>query len=47
MIEYNHKGEWCIYKDILCQEGACDRCNIIIGNRNNGTDICEELNAQC
>ena len=48
MIEYNHKGERCIHKDILCQEGVCARCNIAIGNRKNGTvnDICEELNVQ-
>lgn len=33
MIEYNHKGEWCIYSDITCQEGICSRCNIAMENR--------------
>jgi hypothetical protein len=43
MIEYNHKGEWCIYKDITCQEGICTMCNIAIENRKYDTieDICE------
>lgn len=43
MIEYNHKGEWCIYKNIICQEGICSRCSIIMENRNKDVinDICE------
>lgn len=47
MIEYNHKGERCIYKDILCQEGVCSRCNIM-ENRKYDTieDICEKFNMQ-
>ncbi len=33
MLEYNHKGERCMYKDIICQESFCCRCNIAIENR--------------
>lgn len=48
MIEYNHKGELCTYKDILCQEGICSRCNVAMDNRHKDTinDICESLNVQ-
>lgn len=48
MTEYNHKGEWCTYKDILCQEGVCARCYITIENRKNDTvgDPCEKLNTE-
>lgn len=48
MIEYSHKGERCIYKDILCQEGICSRCSIAIDNRKNCTvdNICEKLNTE-
>jgi hypothetical protein len=24
----NHKGQTCIYKPVLCQEGYCDDCYI-------------------
>ena len=24
----NHKGQWCIYKDVFCQEGYCTECEI-------------------
>lgn len=45
MIEYDHKGEQCIYKNIICQEGVCSRCSIM-ENRKCDTieDICEKLN---
>lgn len=48
MIEYNYKGERCIYKDILCQEGVCSRCSIAMENRKHDTieDICEKFNMQ-
>ncbi len=47
-MEYNHKGEWCTYKDILCQEGICSECNIAMNNRREDTvnDICEKLNVR-
>ena len=48
MIEYNHKGGWCIHTDIICQEGICSRCNIAIENRKNDIidDICGKLNIE-
>ena len=47
MIEYNHKGEQCIYKDILCQEGVCSGCNIAINkNKDVVKYICEKLNTE-
>jgi hypothetical protein len=27
-INVNHKGGWCPYKDIWCQEGYCQDCEI-------------------
>jgi hypothetical protein len=27
-IYANHKGEWCLYKSQLCQEGVCFSCEI-------------------
>lgn len=47
MIEYNHKGEHCTYKDILCQEGICSRCSIAAENRKYEiNDVCQESNIQ-
>ena len=33
ILEFNHKGQWCKIKNILCQEGWCKNC-IIYRKRN-------------
>jgi len=45
MIEYNHKGEHCTYKDILCQEGICSRC-VAENRKYEINDVCQESNIQ-
>ena len=26
----NHKGEWCLYKALVCQEGVCCGCQVYL-----------------
>jgi hypothetical protein len=27
-IYSNHKGNWCLYRSMVCQEGVCSGCQI-------------------
>ena len=36
MDEKNHKGEWCPYTDIFCQEGYCSGCEIFLEHKKGG-----------
>ncbi len=32
-LEDNHKGTWCPYKQVLCQEGYCSECQVFLDVR--------------
>jgi hypothetical protein len=32
-IYENHKGNWCLYRSKLCQEGRCVDCNVYIESK--------------
>jgi hypothetical protein len=45
-IYANHKGEWCLYKSQLCQEGICNNCQIFWDAEQKWHDLIDEFNVK-